>query len=52
MLVRYPALVVVVWNSAATGTIDTVKLLLLTRPRKAKKQTVRYVEYFSTYGQF
>jgi hypothetical protein len=30
----------------------TVKLLLLTSPRKAKKQMVRYVEYFSQYGQF
>jgi hypothetical protein len=43
---------VVVWNSAVTGTIDTVKLLLLTNPKKAKKQMVRYVEYFSKYDQF
>jgi len=52
MEVRYPAFVVVVWNSAATGTIETVKLLLLTNPKKAKKQMVRYVEYFSKYVQF
>lgn len=46
MLVKYPARVVPTWNSSETGTIATVKLELLHRPRNAKKQTVRYVEYF------
>jgi hypothetical protein len=35
--VRYPAFVVVTWNSAVTGTMETVKLLLFARPRKAEK---------------
>jgi hypothetical protein len=39
--VMYPARTVVVWNSLATGIIATVKLLVFTKPRKAKKQTVR-----------
>ena len=48
---RYPARVVVVWNSFAMGMMATAKLLLFTSPSHAKKQTVKYVEYFSNGDQ-